>query len=255
MSFTSFTRSYPSSGWIRGDAGDSSETLRKLQLAQEQVEILRQQLHDQSVKPPPSASGLADRDEVLAFTVTVQTRVLNIDIFSHGSFNSRYSFDMQVALSWNEILSALGPGMIDEASQYDLGRRFQEAVNRQHKHEAIRRVRIQLDKEVPSSVLAGYRQGQDEPRASFELDIVSSQSDFETAFLQLESLGLIEKGSKKRTPSDKGTYWILTRWGRARLTALRAVKTGTNRPPEKEDSVVKSIVEADPILGPNPKAD
>jgi len=229
LSFATFTRSYPSPGWVRGDAGDSPETLRKLTKAQERIAELENHLHDRTVEPPDKAKGLADRDERLKFNVEVQISVRNL-VYTSG-IQPEQSLPMETSVSWNEILSALGPAMIDEASQNDLRNRFRDAVATINNPKAMELAQDLLGKQISSSKMNKEQR----TRVRFIAKTVSSNNDFETALLQLEALGLIEKGSKKRQISDTSTYWSLTPWGRTRLTALRAVRAGSSRPPEKDD--------------------
>ena len=233
LSFATFTRTYPSPGWVRGDVGDSPETLRKLTRAQERIAELEKRLHDTTEEPPDKARGLADQDEQLTLDAIAQVRIQNVNYAS--GLRADQSLPVEASISWNEILSALGPAMIDEASQPDLYKRFEEVVGRTNIAEAEETAKKWLQDNIEPSDLRGYVEGEEEPPVRFTVKVVSSQSDFETALLQLEALGLIEKGSRKRPISDNSAYWTLTPWGRTRLTALRAVRSGFSRPPKNED--------------------
>jgi Domain of unknown function (DUF4062) len=233
LSFPTFTRSYPSAGWIRGDAGDSPETLRKLASAQERVAEMEALLHNRAVQPPASAEGLADSDERLEFDVSIEIKLLNLTAMSNTARTQWISWE--TTISWNEIISALGPLMLDEASQGDLSARFRQAVATAS-YEDAREVAIGwLRQELKASEILGYQKGKPSPRIQFTSKVISRESDFETALLQLEALGIIERGSKKRPIADHFTYWTLTPWGRTRLTRLRAVRAGATRPPDQEE--------------------
>ncbi|WP_349308313.1 hypothetical protein [Microbacterium sp. MM2322] len=42
--------------------------------------------------------------------------------------------------------------------------------------------------------------------------------------VQLFAIGVIERGVKKRTVSDKGKYWALTELGQDQMMKLRAIR-------------------------------
>lgn len=216
---------------MRGDQTDSPETLRKLTSAQEEISKLKGQLHHRAVEPPAESKGLADRDEKLAVQAIVRAKIDNLTEKSTIAANQQYVEGVYF-ISWNEILSYLGPAMLDEASQSDLLNRFRRAAEELNQVETEKQVRDWLlaeDTEIyedgdPRFTITGF----DVPRMHFE-----------TALLQLEALGIIEKGSRKRPIADHNVYWALTPWGRTRLTRLRAVRTGCSEPPDKDyDSIL-----------------
>ena len=227
LSFASFIRTYPAVGWVRGDQTDSPETLRKLTSAQEEISRLKSQLNNRAVEPPAESKGLADRDEKLAVRAIVKARIRNLVEKSSIAAIQEYA-DGTYFISWNEILSSVGPAMLDEASQSDLLVRFGRAVEELNQEQAEEQVRDWLLEE-PAEI---YENG--DPIFSIT-NFAVPRKYFETALLQLEALGVIEKGSKKRPIADHNIYWTLTPWGRTRLTRLRAVRSGCSEPPDKDD--------------------
>jgi hypothetical protein len=231
LSFSTFVRTYPAVGWVRGDAGDSPETLRKLTSAQEEIAGLRGQLHKSAVEPPPEAKGLADRDERLTVGATIRIKINNLTDDSEISPNQ--TLEGKLSLSWNEILSALGPAMLDEASQQDLSTRFKNAVEEVNRSRAGSQARRWLLGAGRENYKDSNGNAGSVPQVTTSL--VVPDHYFETALLQLEALGIIENGSRKRPVADHFVYWTLTPWGRTRLTRLRAVRAGADRPPDKDD--------------------
>jgi hypothetical protein len=51
-----------------------------------------------------------------------------------------------------------------------------------------------------------------------------TSDDFGTILVQLTALGLITKSERKRSVSNRGTYWALTPYGETRTIQLRAIK-------------------------------
>lgn len=104
-----------------------------------------------------------------------------------------------VRMSWDQIFYAIGPLMIGEASEAALKRRLQDEL----------------------------------PRYDDDIDFLPERSEmehdnFETIKVQLQALGLIKKGDKKRAPSDHNIYWQLTPYGEQYITRLRAIKKNGN---------------------------
>jgi len=52
-----------------------------------------------------------------------------------------------------------------------------------------------------------------------------NEEDFQTIKVQLLALGLIQESVKKRTVSDKQTYWTVTAYGRRYATVIKAIRT------------------------------
>lgn len=234
LSFATFTSMYPAVGWVPADSGDSAETLAKLAAAQERVEQLEKERVLEAHQPPEGAVGLADGDEKLEVSTAVQATIRNLTYESDTAQTQHRTFKGE--LSWNEILFSLGPLLLDEASQEALWRRFGTLISGSFKDYARTSMQSWLDAQIPKSHLLGYDDDTEESKLKvhFQNTISANREDFETAVLQLEALGLIERGKKKRTVSDRQTYWTLTPWGRTRLTQLRAVRTGQSKPPALE---------------------
>jgi hypothetical protein len=242
LSFYTFIQTYPAIGWIRADRGDSPEILRKLTTAQEEIAKLKDQLNNRAIEPPTEVKGLADGDELLAIEATIRIQIKNLDPFA--GIADRQTVSYNLSISWNEILSALGPSMLDEANQAMLAKRFAETVERANLTQAETVARNWLANETNNDMYLDYY-GQKGATPRFEVRITCQDHEFETVLLQFEALGIIEKGTKKRAVADRGIYWTLTPWGRTRLTRLRAVRTGANRPPDKDDLKLEENIRAD----------
>ena len=182
LSFASFIRTYPAVGWVRGDQTDSPETLRKLTSAQEELSRLKNQLHNRAVEAPAESKGLADRDEKLAVKAVVKATINNMTAESTIAANQEYS-DGIYFISWNEILSSLGPAMLDEASQSDLFNRFGRAVEELNHEEAEK----QLDDWLLEEGTETYENGEPQYKIT---SFTVPRKYFETALLQLEALGV-----------------------------------------------------------------
>ena len=102
----------------------------------------------------------------------------------HG--NKIYKF------TWNKIIAALTPHMIDECS---------EKVLKFSLHEFVK----QEKNNIPS------------------FSSISDES-FQTIKVQLIALGIIKPSAKKHSSTDTNTYWTLTQYGNRIMMKLKAIK-------------------------------
>lgn len=228
LSFATFTKSHPATGWVRADAGDSPETLRLLSAAQLRVAELETKINRHADSPPPGTAGLADNDEEFEFSFVVSVRIGSLAADSGISQYQKYEVD--IAISWNDLFAELGTSMLNEATQRHLLGRFRAAVATLHEDDMKEQVRTWLTRQLKPGQIEG---SVGKKKGYLDIELLSGEpsvSDFEIALVQLDALGLITQSEKKRAVSDRDTYWTLTAWGRTRLKRLRAVRAGRSRP-------------------------
>ena len=109
------------------------------------------------------------------------------------------------ALSWDAILYLTLPVMMAEASE--------SAVNKALAREVARRV---------------Y------PEVANEYGILVEADCLKTIIVQMRALGLIVRGKRPRAVKDTSAYWILTLYGDAVMTRLRAIPTQRARRPSSK---------------------
>ncbi|MBN2292677.1 MAG: DUF4062 domain-containing protein [Pirellulales bacterium] len=96
-------------------------------------------------------------------------------------------------ISWDRLIAILGPLMMNESTE--------EALKQTIKHF--------LEMKLTHEHLSNF--------------LVDDES-FQTIKIQLMALGIIQKSERKRTPSDKGTYWSLTPYGANYVMKLKAIQ-------------------------------
>ena len=109
--------------------------------------------------------------------------------------------EINIEASWDKIFSYVGSAMIGECS------------------ESIFRDKIQLA--YYHSLPEGFGKN-----VKYD-DIVIYHVVFDQIKIQLQALGLITRGTKKRTVSDNEVYWKLTPYGESYLLKVSAIKSKT----------------------------
>lgn len=183
-------RNTPRDGWVRGSEAMTPEV--KTEIAE-----LRAALADAQRVQAVAAASVDEID----------------DAFEHGQdevdlmfrYRGRDGYtteegDFELSYTWDEIVTTLGPFMIDEASESSLRTRWGAHATR--------------DARDIDDHLAELR--------NLELEI--TDSSWGQMIVQLRALGMVRTSAKKHGVADKGIYWTLTEAGDQYLVGLRAVR-------------------------------
>ena len=174
LSLTSLIKSKPRAGWVKADQlnAEASKEILKLR---EQIDALNVTIHELEDKDPEGIEDLQQGEDVL-------------NILYNSSFHGK----TEVKVTWNQIIAALSPHMINECSEQKLSIAL---------HDMVRLV----VKDAPS------------------IHALSDES-FQTIKVQLIALGLIKQSSKKHSTTDVNTYWTLTPYGNKVMMRMKAIK-------------------------------
>lgn len=186
-------KSHPAIGWVRGDVVPDESTAAELLRLRRQVDDLTTSLSMAKTTAPAGSQDLAQGSD----PVLVRYEVSTYD----GTAKNWESVYRQIQLSWDSLFATISPLLIDEASEQSLKSSVDDTVFRAAFHA--------LAAEFPNRKLSDLRVYTD---------------DFQTIKVQLRALGLIAKSEKKRSTTDKGTYWTLTAFGDSVMARLRAIK-------------------------------
>lgn len=178
LSLTSLIKSKPRVGWVKADQlnAESSKEILKLR---EQIDALNGIIHELEDKDPEGIEDLQQGEDVL--------KIL---------YKSDYTGKVEVKVTWNQIIAALAPHMINECSE----QRLTVAL-----HDYVRL----LVNDAPSI-------------------LTLSDESFQTIKVQLIALGLIKQSNKKHSTTDVNTYWTLTPYGNKVMMRLKAIKKDSN---------------------------
>lgn len=174
LSLNSLIKSKPRVGWVKADQlnAESSKEILKLR---EQIDTLNAKIREIEDKDPEGIEDLQQGEDVL--------KIL---------YNSSFHGKTEVEVTWNQVIAALAPHMINECSEHKLSIAL---------HDMVRLV----VKDAPS------------------IHTLSDES-FQTIKVQLIALGIIMPSTKKHSTTDTNTYWTLTPYGNRLMMKLKAIK-------------------------------
>jgi hypothetical protein len=217
LSFASFTKSYPATGWIRGDVETAVGALAEINDLRKQLEAAKAQLTSIRTSPPPGVDDLEQGSDRFITNASASTKTRDGTKTSYGTVAwAEWSGHQEVDPTWDELFSAIGPTLLDEAEEGALRGRINDWLT-QRWGDAFRGAIRRQEKEAGSKV-----EGFSGTRINLTAD------DFGTVLIQLRALGLIQRSDRKRSISDKATYWTLTPYGDTHLTTLRALRRSSN---------------------------
>jgi hypothetical protein len=192
------TRSYiyakktsPAEGWVPGRLALTPEIQTELVTLREKVASLTVELAAARLAPPVGSEELAQGDDEYLVHMTFSDHK---DTWRVGTQSYTYEY----MLSWNQIIGAAGPLLMDECSDTALRAGMAFAIY------------PFLPKQVRDNAV----------RSTLAL----SMDDFQNIKVQLIALGLIMRSDRRRGVNDKDTYWSLTEYGSTTLTRLRAIR-------------------------------
>jgi hypothetical protein len=207
LTFANFQKTYPAVGWIRGDVQTATDSLVELNELRKQLEAAERRLEEARSGPPPGTERLAQAADEVGFEAKAKTSVRS----DNSPLGREWTGTMEVDATWDEVFSAIGPELLDESSQYAMRRSVDRWLTTRYGGE-FRKLTRKAAKE------------QGEQVHSFRGTRIELPDDhFGTVLIQLRALGLLSRSERKRSVTDKGTYWTLTPYGDEHLTSLRAI--------------------------------
>ena len=175
---------HPSPGWVPGKYAATDALLREVQELRSRVAQLELEATLSFKSAPPGTEKLAQGSDPVTWNFTFHT----------DAKGTRKDFDLSV--SWDTLFSYIGPSMMNECTD----------------DEMMQKVKLAYYHQIPSE-LSKFN-----PAKNVILAYV-----FEDKIrVQLQALGLIAPGIKRRAVSDSGRYWRLTSYGEKYLIHIKA---------------------------------
>lgn len=195
-------KEFPRPGWVRGDLAMTAETEARIaELRAEVAELRQREAEKHETESVPKIEGLASGEDRVFLEMKV-TGTSKEDEELKPYLRQRYIWTLKYSTTWNEILQHVGPPLIDEASEREITRYMKELGDQL----------IYSQREMwPANML------EEESRSI-------SESSVNDAIVQFFALGLVARGTKKRTMSDTNRYWTLTPAGQDQVMKLRAAR-------------------------------
>jgi hypothetical protein len=179
-------KKHPSDGWIPGKYAADEKLFRTLEELRGKIQELESKTTEAMYKAPSGAEGLAQGDETYTQACSLKTP-------------DNKTKKVNLEASWDRIFSYAGSAMIGECTEAE----FRDKVQLVYWHS------------VPDE-LREYN--------SYDV-IVIYHVVFDAIKIQLQALGLITYGTKKRAVSDTRTYWKLTPYGEKYLLSISAIRS------------------------------
>lgn len=183
----------PRVGWVRGDKAMSLETERELIDLKKALAEAERQRDEAERTMVEDTSSLSQGDD----QAPVSVRVTWTELYT------AYYGDFPTVATWDEIFSAIGPALIDEASESELKERCGHAL--ETLTEAPWRPKL--------------------PDDAGRIQFTMSDDSWDTVVLQLRALGLVDTGIKKRGVQDTNRYLRITEKGLRHLAIIRAIRS------------------------------
>lgn len=186
----------PAIGWVRADSIPTDATLRDVLSLRQKVAALEAELNTIRTDAPPGTEDLKQGGDTYEIECTFKSR-------KPTDYFGAKLYEASLKLTWNEIFAAVAPNLINELSQRNLRQKFisyftQTAMEEQSSDERLKGTTL--------------------------VDFNFQDSQIDTCIVQLRALGLIRESDKKRSVTDKDTYWALTQYGDRTMVQLRALR-------------------------------
>lgn len=187
-------KDFPAEGWVKANGAVDETSVKEIARLQKENAELVQRLNEISTEAPKGTEVFAQGNDPIEikFYFTAEEK---------RCYQS-YSCEDEEFYTWNELFACVAPQMIDECTdgvfEISLSKYIQDHSNWKEKSE-----------------FSKLKNAQD-----FEI----SQESFNMIKVQFRALGLITSGEKKRSKSDKQTYWKLTPYGDYVMTQLLAIR-------------------------------
>jgi hypothetical protein len=229
LSFATFRQSYPAPGWIRGDMQTEAESLTEINELRKQLREVTAQLENSRTLPPPGSEDFAQASDVMGFQLNAAISVKEVG----KQFRRELTQTVTATPTWDKIFSAVGPALLDEVTQRGMRPYLDAALTRN------------VQGNVRRSVRQWAASNDIEVEGAIRVEATLSEDDLATVLVQLRALGLITRSERRRSVTDKATYWTLTPYGDTHLIALRAISRDASEDSRQADADNDTVMSAD----------
>ena len=229
-------KSHPAEGWIRAGEAMTPEVEAELVELRAKVRELSADLHEEQRQHSDSVDpgDLQQGDAEVEIQCIVQYHWQDTIDMGDAYTTNRERGWLALSPTWDALFRHLGPDLMDEASEEYLIERLSELC--------LDLARADLmddedgedgedceDEPVESKKKSkGEAKGAKSDRIGGVYAAEVALDSFNDVKVQFSALGLIEKGTRRRPPSDGSNYWRLTTRGHDLLMRVRAIRKPTS---------------------------
>lgn len=197
----------PAVGWVRADTLASEEAREQVLRMKEEIEHLRSELTSAKSLYQGDITKLAQGSDPIPVVWTGAFRGGKKDRW--GQPRSIY-YNADGTITIDDVFKRVAPAMVDEINELE----FRERVNAAFQ-ESFRDKKLDIE----------YfdEDGVKQTTTTRMVNITCTDKSFQTLKVQLMALNLIERGKKRRPPSDTSNYWKITPEGERNMMTLLAV--------------------------------
>ncbi len=204
-------------------------SLTEINDLRKQLKEVTAQLENSRTLPPPESEGFAQASDVMGFQLNAAISVKETD----KQFRRELTQIVTATPTWDNIFSAVGPALLDEVTQRGMRPYLDAALTRSvqgHARRSVRQWAASNDIELEGVI---------------RVEATLSEDDLATVLVQLRALGLITRSERRRSVTDKATYWTLTPYGDTHLIALRAISRDASGDPQHAGADNDKVTVAD----------
>ena len=187
-------KDFPAEGWVKSGSAVDEKAVHEIAKLQRENDELREKLKSIATEAPKGTEGFSQgEDEIqILYTFTADEK---------NGYHS-YTCTMNEAFTWNSLFSCVAPSMIDECTDFAFQYVYGEFLQNN----------------------SDWKNNQSFSKLENAHNFKLAQESFDLIKVQFKALGLICVGDKKRSATDKETYWKLTPYGDYIMTQLLAIK-------------------------------
>lgn len=189
-------KAYPMPGWVRADNLPTESAAQEILKLRNTIDELKNELSGRSQSAAPGSERLSQGDEEFAVECLV---TFHAD--PQRAWDTR-KVRWKSKTTWNKVLAAVAPSLIDEASEEVIEKKIDNFARREF-YDDISGAKYFSEKTLS--------------------DITIVPESFDTFIVQMVALGVFQKSDKIRSIKDTATYWRLTPYGEKLMYELRAI--------------------------------
>lgn len=189
-------KDFPAEGWVKSGSAIDENSVKEIARLQKENNELKERLNTIATEAPKGTECFSQGNDSIAISFTFK---------AEGKAGKKFDCSSFLSFSWNEIFSSVAPSMINECT---------DMIFKGNLIKLIVDYADEVGKQDKFSQLTNFW--------GFSIE----KESFDLIKVQLRALGLICLSEKKRTASDRNTYWKLTPYGDYVMTQLLAIKKG-----------------------------